>query len=331
MDDRSRLRETTAPRRSEPAWRRVLLAGAVVGLVSACSGADASPGPGESSGIAPTPAAPTSTAPDPTSPATASPAPPTPTAGPADWQLVWSDEFDGPAGSSPDRTTWLYDIGGGGWGNEERQFYTDSTENVALDGKGNLVLTARASDGSFGCHYGPCEYTSGRLLTKGRFEFQYGRVEARIKVPVGAGMWPAFWMLGADIGTVGWPATGEIDIMEYVGRWPNWILGTLHGPGYYGTSGIGTTYDLGKPVADDFHTFAVEWRPGRIVWFVDGVQYHEATPEDAAPSRWAFDHPFFLLLNVAVGGTLGGPVAPDTAFPQSMVVDYVRVHRDAAS
>jgi beta-glucanase (GH16 family) len=276
-------------------------------------------------------ASPSATPLPPVTPSPTASIPAGPTSDPATWPLAWSDEFDGPAGSQPDRATWLYDIGGSGWGNDERQFYTDYPENVALDGNGNLLLTARASDGSLGCHYGPCKYTSGRLLTRDRYEIHYGRIEARIKVPVGAGLWPAFWMLGADIGKVGWPASGEIDIMEYVGRWPNWVLGTLHGPGYYGSSGIGTTFDLGKPVADDFHTFAIEWRPGRIAWFVDGVQYHEATPADPEPSKWVFDHPFFLLLNVAVGGTLGGPVAPETVFPQTMAVDYVRVYQDAGS
>ncbi|MBA3876837.1 MAG: glycosyl hydrolase family 16 [Anaerolinea sp.] len=307
--------------------------------MSGCAGGGSSSGPGDSPSSAPVPASleatspagPEATSEVATRPATPAPTSPTPTLGPPVWKLVWSDEFDGPAGSPPDRATWLYDIGGSGWGNDERQFYTDYTENVALDGKGNLLLTARVSDGSLACHYGPCEYTSGRLLTRGRNEFQYGRMEARIKVPVGAGLWPAFWMLGADIGKVGWPAAGEIDIMEYVGRWPNRILGTIHGPGYYGSSGLGATFDLGKPVADDFRTFAIEWRPGRVAWFVDGVQYYEATPADAEPSKWVFDHPFFLLLNVAVGGTLGGPVAPETVFPQSMVVDYVRVYQDAGS
>jgi beta-glucanase (GH16 family) len=182
------------------------------------------------------------------------------------------------------------------------------------------VITVKEADGSLMCYYGPCEYTSARLLTKNRFEVAYGRVEARIKVPVGAGLWPAFWMLGTDIDQVGWPQTGEIDIMEYVGRLPNQVFGTLHGPGYSGGQSYGKIYDLGKPVADDFHVFAVEWQPDKITWFVDGIPYFTATPDDPflQGKQWVFNHPFFMLLNVAVGGNFGGAVGPDTTFPQTM-------------
>jgi beta-glucanase (GH16 family) len=251
-----------------------------------------------------------------------------PTSDPATWPLAWSDEFDGAAGSPPDSASWGYDIGGEGWGNNERQYYTDEIANASLDGKGHLRITARESDGSLDCHYGPCEYTSARLLTKGRIEVQYGRIEARIKVPAGFGLWPAFWMLGNDIDTVSWPASGEIDIMEFVGRRPNEILGTLHGPGYSGGSGITASVDLGVPVSDEFHTYAVEWQPGLVRWYFDGTPYHEVRPSDVAPNAWVFDHPFFMLLNVAVGGNLGGPVFPDTIFPRSMVVDYVRLYQE---
>ena len=227
-------------------------------------------------------------------PATPSPAPSVPsgpTSDPATWPLAWSDEFDGPVGAAPDPASWGYDLGDGtaagipGWGNNERESYTASTANAATDGKGHLLISVLPADGSQECYYGPCEYTSARLLTKDRLEFQYGRVEARIKVPVGAGLWPAFWMLGADIGEVSWPACGEIDIMEFVGRRPTEILGTLHGPGYSGSSGLTRTVDLGVPVADAFHTFAIEWRPGHVAWFLDGTLYHEATPADVAPER----------------------------------------------
>jgi len=252
---------------------------------------------------------------------------------PDGWSLVWSDEFEGPAGTPPDPATWGYDLGDGsavglpGWGNQERQSYTDDPRNAALDGAGHLVITVRRADPPGDCYYGPCEYTSARLLTKGRLELEHGRIEARIQVPEGVGLWPAFWMLGVGIDDVGWPATGEIDVMEHVGRRPTEILGTLHGPGYSGSSGVTASRDLGAPVAATWHTYAIEWDPGRIVWLLDGEPYHRVTPADVAPAAWPFEAPFFLLLNVAVGGAFGGPVAPDTVFPASMLVDHVRWYR----
>jgi beta-glucanase (GH16 family) len=251
------------------------------------------------------------------------------------WKLVWSDEFDGKQMTAPNTAVWGREIGDGtvngipGWGNSELEYYTDGTENAVTDGKGNLQITVKEADGSLMCYYGPCEYTSARLLTKNRFEVAYGRVEARVKVPRGAGLWPAFWMLGTDIDQVGWPQTGEIDIMEYVGRQPNQIFGTLHGPGYSGGQSYGGYFDLGKPVADDFHVFAIEWQPDRIVWYLDGLEYFSATPNDAfmQGKQWVFNHPFFLLLNVAVGGNFGGAVGPDTTFPQTTLVDYVRLYQ----
>lgn len=189
------------------------------------------------------------------------------------------------------------------------------------------MLTAKAADGTQQCYYGPCKYTSARLLTKNRFEVAYGRIEARIKVPQGAGLWPAFWMLGTDIDQVNWPQTGEIDIMEFVGRLPNRVFGTLHGPGYSGGQSYGGTYDLNQPLGNTYHVFAVEWQPDKIVWFIDGQQYFSATPNDAFlhGKQWVFNHPFFILMNVAVGGNFGGAVGSDTVFPQSMSVDYVRL------
>jgi len=254
---------------------------------------------------------------------------------PATWKLAWSDEFSSRAGSPPDANTWGREIGDGvaignpGWGNDELEYYTDSTENAATDGQGNLAITARAADGAQQCYYGPCKYTSARLLTKNRFEIAYGRVEARIKVPRGAGLWPAFWMLGTDIDQVNWPQTGEIDIMENVGRLPNRVFGTLHGPGYSGGQSYGGTYDLSQSVADAFHTFAVEWQPNKVAWFIDGIQYFQATPNDAflQGKQWVYNHPFFLLMNVAVGGNFGGAVGADTTFPQKMLVDYVRLYQ----
>jgi beta-glucanase (GH16 family) len=251
----------------------------------------------------------------------------------AGWVLTWSDEFDGPAGSPPDPDTWGYDLGDGsdrglvGWGNQERQWYTDDPANVALDGNGALVITVRAAgEDAPTCWYGPCEYTSARLTTKDRLSVTHGRVEARIRVPEGFGIWPAFWMLGDTLDTAGWPAAGEIDVMEHVGRQPTLVHGTLHGPGYSGSSGPTGTIDLGAPVADEAHTVAIEWGPGTIAWSVDGVEYHRVSAADVAPSPWVFDRPFHLLLNVAVGGAFGGPVDPALELPQEMIVEYVRVY-----
>jgi beta-glucanase (GH16 family) len=255
--------------------------------------------------------------------------------GPAGWRLAWSDEFNGAAGAAPDPSKWSYDIGDGtangnpGWGNNELQYYTDSTENAATDGAGNLLITAKETgpNSTLHCYYGPCKYTSARLLSWHKAEFAHGRIEARIRVPRGAGLWPAFWALGTDIDRVGWPRTGEIDIMEHVARLPKRVFGTIHGPGYSGANAYGRTYDLAEDVANAFHNFAVEWTPDRITWYVDGIAYHTATPADVAPNQWVYNHPFFLLLNMAVGGNFGGAVGADTTFPQAMAVDYVRVYQ----
>ncbi|HEU4994281.1 MAG TPA: glycoside hydrolase family 16 protein [Gemmatimonadaceae bacterium] len=244
--------------------------------------------------------------------------------------LVWRDEFDGPAGATFDRTRWTADTGGDGFGNAERQFYTTRPENVALDGNGHLVITAVAEPASstYQCWYGKCLYSSARLKTQGLFTRTYGRIEARIKLPRGQGIWPAFWMLGSDIGVVGWPQSGEIDIMENIGREPAIVHGTLHGPGYSGASGP-TRADTLKAgaYADDFHVFAVDWSPNVIRWYVDGRPYSHMTPAHLpAGKRWVFDHPFFLLLNVAVGGEWPGDPDAMSTYPQQMIVDYVRVY-----
>jgi beta-glucanase (GH16 family) len=250
---------------------------------------------------------------------------------PPAWTLAWSDEFDGPAGAPVDGAKWVADTGGTGWGNREREYYTPGAENAALDGAGRLVITARAerADSPRGCWYGACRYTSARLETRGRFETTYGRFEARMRIPRGQGLWPAFWMLGADIGGVGWPGSGEIDVMENIGREPSVVHGTLHGPGYSGDQGITAQYALpSSAFADDFHVFAVEWIPGQIRWLVDDREYRRTTPADLpGGATWVFDHPFFLLLNVAVGGAWPGDPDALTTFPQQMLVDYVRVYR----
>jgi len=242
-------------------------------------------------------------------------------------QLTWADEFDGAAGSPPDPGKWGHDVGGGGWGNQELEYYTSSTRNAALDGQGHLVITARRENPSgSSCWYGTCQYSSARLNTAGRFTQAYGRFEARIKLPRGQGIWPAFWMLGNNIGSVGWPASGEIDVMENIGREPATNHGSAHGPGYSGGGSLTGTYTLPSGAfADDFHTFTVDWAPNSLTWYVDGQPYETRTPADTHGNPWVFDHPFFLLLNVAVGGSWPGSPDAGTQFPQQMVVDYVRI------
>ena len=253
-----------------------------------------------------------------------------------EWVMVWSDEFNDPVGTQPNPNYWTYELGDGslngipGWGNGEFQHYTDDSANAATDGAGNLVMTVDKlpADTDLVCYYGPCEYTSARLISWYKAEFEYGRIESRIKVPPGeGGLWPAFWSLGTNIDEVDWPQTGEIDIMEYVSRVPNEIFGTIHGPGYSGGSAFGAPYDFGVPVANEYHTFAVEWGPDEIHWYVDGINYHNAVPANVDPNEWVFNHPFFLLLNVAIGGNFGGAISPDIVFPQETLVDYVRVYQ----
>jgi len=256
------------------------------------------------------------------------------------WQLVWSDEFNGTAGSPPDPTKWNYDLGGGGWGNGEAETYTNSPNNVFQDGQGNLVIQAiRDPSGNF---------TSARLQTGAPgastqttdLSRQYGLVEARLKLPFGLGVWPAFWMLGEDIGTVSWPQCGEIDIMENFGTYNNNASvnnGTAHGPGYSGANGItaAITLPFGETVYDDYHIYAMEWSQNSIQFFVDGVEYHTVTPASIpAGDQWVFNAPFFILLNLAIGGptTFLGTPDPNAPFPnQDLVADYVRVYQAVAA
>lgn len=247
---------------------------------------------------------------------------PTPTATPSEsalpgWELVWQDEF---AGESLDRSKWGFDLGGGGWGNNELQFYTDRPENVRVTG-GQLIIEARAEE------WRGWDYTSARLKTQALHAWTYGRIEARMKLPTGRGIWSAFWMLGEDIATAGWPRSGEIDIMENIGA-PHTIYGTLHGPGYSGGDGVGAAYTrMDIDFAAEFHTFAVEWRPEEIRWFVDDALFFQINAGDT-PGPWVYDHPFFILLNLAVGGNWPGSPDASTSFPQQFVIDYVRVYRD---
>jgi len=248
------------------------------------------------------------------------------TTAPEEWTLVVADEFDGEVDTAPDSSFWTYDVGGDGFGNQQLEFNTDRVENVSLDGEGHLRIIAREES------FRGNQYTSGRIKTEGLFEQKYGRFEARIKLPSGAGLWPAFWMLGADFPEVGWPRSGEIDIMEFIGRNPTRVFGSLHGPQYSGAEAFSRETELpdGGSFADDFHVYSVDWDPGRIAFRVDGELYQTRTSAEInAEGPWVFDDEFFILLNLAVGGTLGGPVSPDTEFPAIMLVDYVRIYERA--
>ncbi len=247
--------------------------------------------------------------------------------------LVFEDNFEGAAGESINTEFWNFDIGTGsnGWGNQELQYYTDRPENVSLDGNGNMVITAKREN------FQGSQFTSARITTKNKVEQQYGRFEGRIQMPGGRGIWPAFWMLGNNIETspdddpttIQWPFVGEIDITELRGQEPSITNGSLHGPGYSGGGAITSSYVLEDDRFDaDFHIYAVEWTPDYIDFYLDDIRYQRISRGDIPQDGdWVFDdHPFFLLLNVAVGGTFVGFPVDDTPLPQTMVVDYVRVY-----
>jgi beta-glucanase (GH16 family) len=232
-----------------------------------------------------------------------------------------SDEFD--TNGAPNSAIWNYNIGRGdnGWGNGELQYYTNRAENVTVQ-NGVLIITAKKES------YNGASYTSSRLVTKGKFEQTYGRFEARIRVPFGQGMWPAFWLLGANSDTVTWPNCGEIDIMEYRGQEPTKVLGTVHGPGYFGGGSISKSYSLINDRFDTgFHVFGIEWGSKYINFYVDDVLYNQITPADV-PGEWVYDHPFYIIINLAVGGGFVGAPNSETVFPQTMLIDYVRVYKN---
>jgi len=246
---------------------------------------------------------------------------------PDGYQLVWQDEF---GIDTIDPENWQFEIGGWGFGNGEAQFYNQRSENVRVE-NGLLVIEARFEK------YESSYYTSGKIYSKDLQEFQYGYIEARTKVPSGAGLWPAFWMLGSDyeaqfdedgVYSSNWPDVGEIDIMEYIGREPDLIFGTAHGPGYSGALGLGRWNRQDFPIADDFHTYAIEWNYEGITWFFDDEPYYTLTRETVGDREWVFDKPFYLILNLAVGGNFPGPVGLDTVFPANYYVDYVRVYQE---
>ena len=242
------------------------------------------------------------------------------------WTLTWSDEFDGPDGSAVDPTKWTHDVGGTGWGNDELEYYTDGTQNAVVEG-GYLVITATPDGASqYTCSYGTCRYTSARLKSEGLFAQQYGRFEARVEMPTGQGLWPAVWMLGANIDTVSWPACGEIDFMETIGSDITTNHGSLHAPGWNPTGTLSHP-DAGT-FAEGFHTFAVEWEAGTVGFYVDDQLYETQTQADVpSGGTWEFDQPFFLIMNTAVGGQWPGAPDSTTTFPQTMKVDWVRVYK----
>jgi beta-glucanase (GH16 family) len=242
--------------------------------------------------------------------------------------LVMQDEFD--TEGAPNSALWTYDIGTGpsndGWGNNELQYYSDRTENVTVE-NGYLLLTAREES------FSGSSYTSARITSQGLFEQAYGRFEARIRVPYGKGYWPAFWLLGNDCAQNVWPQCGEIDIMEYLGDQPTTIFGSAHGPGFSAGDAITKEYVLENDRFDTgFHVFGIEWAPDYINYYVDDVLYQQITKEDVleetnGEGEWVFDHPFYIILNVAIGGNLPGAPNAETVFPQTMLVDYVRVYQ----
>lgn len=253
---------------------------------------------------------------------------------PPGYFLVWADEFDGPAGAPASPATWRPETGGHGWGNKELQYYTDGTANAALDGAGCLAITVRRAAPPLPRHHGParyggCQYTSARLISNPLMSFRYGFVTAKIKLPRGRGIWPAFWLLGENIHEVGWPRCGEIDVMENFGTDPAEVCGTVHGPGYSGAGGISGCLDTGACLADDFHLYSVRWEPDRISWFADQTIYHSVTSADLGGNPWVFDHDFYLLINVAAGGTASVPPDESVSFPQTMLIDYIRVYAGA--
>lgn len=332
----ARCRHTARKSKKHPASRSLKKA-------SAKSKAGGDPASGQTSGPAPpasavvdapnvgsppsdalTPKAPVAETPASEPPATKEP--PANTEPTVSKHLIWSDEFNGPAGASPASTKWSFDTGGGGWGNEELESYTSRPANAELDGQGHLAITARAEKYT-GADGVTRNYTSARLQTLNTFQFQYGLVEARIQVPAGQGLVAQFWMLGQEAyEQENWPACGEIDTMEVLGSEPNIVNGTLHAPWPWAPNGVQGTSQSAAPLSAGFHTYGVEWEPERISFMLDGSVYKTITPADLpAGAAWPFKHPYFLLLDLAVGGEWPGSPNASTHFPAQMLLDWVRV------
>jgi beta-glucanase (GH16 family) len=249
------------------------------------------------------------------------------------WSQVWSDEFDGAAGSAVDPAKWNYDLGDGctngncGWGNNEKEYYTSSADNVSMNGQGQLEIVARPAPAGLTCYYGACRYTSAKITTRGKMGAAPGRVEARIKLPAGQGLWPAFWMLGTGYPGVKWPECGELDIMENKGSAATTSSSAVHGPGYSGNTPFahGNTLSQGT-LSSDYHTYAVEWDKERVKFSVDDFVHYTVTRSEMqsfGPS--ILDQGFFVILNLAVGGNFDGDPKSDAILPATMLVDYVRV------
>ena len=234
-------------------------------------------------------------------------------------KLVWSDEFN--YEGLPDSTKWGFDVGGNGWGNNEAQFYTKADTNNAVVGKGFLSIIARKEKRE------NKEYTSARMVTKGKTDWSFGRVNIRAKLPKGRGTWPAGWMLGSNINMVGWPQCGEIDILEHVGYDPDTIVGSIHSTAYNHVKGTQKTKRIFiKNPYTEFHIYGCEWNTKKMVFLLDGMPYLTVPNEHKTEKEWPFNNPMYILLNVAVGGNWGGKKGIDESiFPVRMEVDYVRV------
>ena len=261
-------------------------------------------------------------------------------AGPKILKLLWSDEFNGKKGSLPSSKNWGYDIGNGyGWGNAELEYYTDKASNISTDGKGKLVITAsRIADGKGNATLESaattrilnscweCQFTSAKIKTAKKLSFKYGRIEARMKVAPGEGTWPAFWLLGTDLldGNP-WPECGEIDIVETRGVEPGMTSAALHGPGFGKGAGVGGAYQSPEPLSDAYHVFAMEWKKNQIDFYIDDHLITTETPASFAPGRWVFNHEFFIILNLAMGGEFAGDIDPALNKTQ-LFVDYIRYY-----
>jgi beta-glucanase (GH16 family) len=234
------------------------------------------------------------------------------------WRLLWHDEFNGPAGASPDPALWAQEVGGTGWGNAQIQYYTARPENTFLDGAGSLTIRAIAEP------YMGLNYTSGRLTTNGIFAQEYGRFEISARAPAGSGLWSSFWIEGNNRDVVGWPACGDINILSVLGVAPATNRGGAHGPGIGELVRPAYTLNGGATFGQQLHLFAVEWDPTELRFFVDDILYATVTKSDLpSGSQWVQDHPYFLILDLAVGGASG---TPDPAlFPAELSVDFVRV------
>jgi beta-glucanase (GH16 family) len=271
-------------------------------------------------------------------PSTAGSARPTQSPLPTEWTQIWSDEFDGPAGSAVDATKWTNDIGDGcdhgncGWGNNELEYYSSNQSNISLTGAGQLAIVGKPAPPGLKCYYGDCRYTSAKITTRGRMVASpAGKVEARIKLSEGQGLWPAFWMLGSSCPETPWPDCGEIDIMEGKGSLPTLSSSAMHGPGYSGQTPFANWQRFARGRITDFHTYAVEWDTRSVQWLVDGAPHYQVGTTDIhAYGKSVLDKSFIVILNMAIGGHFDGNPRSDAIFPATMLIDYVRVYQPRA-